>query len=139
MDSWAVRLPPSVRSTNGVIDSIPENDRAILKLRAWHSPINLENVDTALKGFRAYPLTARGDLVGILVCGERRERQKYAPDEDKALSVLARSVGSTLDGLRRERRDGLKAALEDLRVGMVETREALWSGREARSPETPAK
>jgi hypothetical protein len=105
----------TARSSNGEIDSVSENDRAILKLRTWHAPLDLDEVDTALQGSRAYPLISRGDLLGVLVCGGKRDGQAYAPDESEALSLLARSVGSALDGLRRERRDDLKAAIDDLR------------------------
>jgi GAF domain-containing protein len=123
----------TARSSNGEIDTVSENDRAILKLRAWHSPIDLDAVETAIAGSRAYPLISRGDLLGILVCGGKRDGQAYAPDESEALSLLARSVGSALDGLRRERRDDLKAAIDDLRddlrsdlrTGIAEIRDAL--------------
>lgn len=121
----------TARATNGAIETVSENDRGILKLRAWHTPIELNDVDTALVGTRAYPLTSRGDLVGILVCGAKRDGQGYAPDESEALSMVARSVGSALDGLRRERREDLKTAIDDLRTGMLEIQEAL---RDLNSP-----
>jgi GAF domain-containing protein len=122
----------TARSTNGAVESVSENDRAILKLRAWHNLIDLGDLDTVLHGSRAFPLISRGDLLGVLVCGGKRDGQPYAPDENEALSMLARSVGSALDGIRRERRDDLKAAIDDLGVnvsdlsrGMVEIRDAL--------------
>ena len=126
----------TARSTNGATEAISENDRAILKLRAWHVPIELDGIETALHGSRAYPLISRGDLLGILVCGKKRDGEAYAPDETEALFLLARSVGAVLDGLRRERRDDIKQAFEELKLsvnqsfsdlttGMVEIRDAV--------------
>jgi hypothetical protein len=113
----------TARSSSGAIDAVSENDRGILKLRAWHAPVDLDDVDTTLQGSRAYPLMSRGDLLGVLVCGRKRDGQAYAPDESEALTLLARSVGSALDGLRR---DNSKIGIDDLRIGITEIiRDAL--------------
>jgi hypothetical protein len=89
-----------VRGGNGVLGHVSENDRAVVKMRTWHAPVDLDDVDTAIEGAWAYPLMSGGDLVGILVCGTKRDGQSYAPDESAALESLAQGVGSALGTLR---------------------------------------
>ncbi|MBV9271468.1 MAG: GAF domain-containing protein [Candidatus Eremiobacteraeota bacterium] len=124
----------TARSIDGKLVRISENDHAILKLRAWHNPIDLHNIDTALHGQRAYPMTSRGDVLGILVCGDKRDGQTYAPDENEALSMLARSVGSTLDMLRKDRRDDLHAEIDKLHASMAEILDTLRASERRHIP-----
>lgn len=84
---------------------VSENDRAILALRTWHKPVDLETLETALRGEFAYPMMSRGRLVGALVCGSKVDGESYAPDESAALFELAHGVGTALD-LLSDRRDG---------------------------------
>jgi GAF domain-containing protein len=77
----------------------------------------LDDVETALDGAWAYPLMSRGELLGILVCGTKRDGESYAPDENEALAALAQSVGKALASLRPEH--------EDLRKVVYEMRDAL--------------
>ncbi len=44
-------------------------------------------------------MISRGDLVGALVCGPKRDGEAYAPDESEALLALAHGVGTALDTL----------------------------------------
>jgi hypothetical protein len=70
-------------------------------------------------------VTSRGGLLEILVCGKERDGQACAPDESEALSLLARSVGPAFDGLRQERHDDLKAAIDNLGVNVSDLRRGI--------------
>lgn len=93
---------------------VDENDRAILALRTWHKPVDLETLETGVLGEYAYPMMSRGRLVGVLVCGAKSDGESYAPDEMDALAELAHRVGTSLE-LLGDRRDGdTQLVLEEL-------------------------
>ncbi len=79
--------------TNGGA-SVSENDPAMLALRTWHEPLDLHRCDTVLDGERAFPMSARGRLAGVLVVGPKQNGEAYAPDECDALESVATSVGA---------------------------------------------
>jgi hypothetical protein len=80
--------------------SVGENDPAMVALRAWHKPVDLKSFEhSVLHGEFAYPMVSRGTLVGVLVCGTKRDGEVYAPDESEALFALAHGVGTALDVL----------------------------------------
>jgi hypothetical protein len=74
-----------------------ENDAALVTLRASHEVVDLHLVDTALVGEFAYPMLARGHLVGALVLGPKTSGEPYAPDESAAITQVAHGVGVGLD------------------------------------------
>jgi hypothetical protein len=79
---------------------VSENDPGIVALRAWNKPIDLHAFsDSQLRGEFAFPMISRGDLVGALICGAKRDGEAYAPDESAALLALAHGVGTALDTL----------------------------------------
>jgi hypothetical protein len=93
---------------------VDENDRAIVALRTWHKPVDLDTLDSALRGEYAYPMMSRGRLIGALVCGPKFDGDSYAPDESAALFELAHGVGTALD-LLGDRGDGdTRLVLEQL-------------------------
>ena len=116
----------SVRCTNGTVHRIPENDRAVVKMRTWHTPVHIHDVNTALNGVWAYPLMFRGTVLGILVCGPKRDGQSYAPDEGDALSVLAQGVGAALGTLTRSDA-ALSTDIRDLKIQMNRALDLLQS------------
>ena len=69
-------------------------------------------------------MISRGDLVGALVCGPKRDGEAYAPDECDALVALARGVGTALDTLS-EQNDGAIAALQATQALILEEVRAL--------------
>jgi hypothetical protein len=90
-----------------------ENDPAIVALRAWHKPVDLKTLETKIHAEFAYPMIARGRLVGFLALGPKRSGENYAPDESEAIAELAREVGLAVDALRAEAPEN--ALLESLR------------------------
>ena len=95
----------SVRSFGNPAEQASENDAAVLALKTWHQPLDPHRYATALRGDLALPMSARGQLLGIVLCGERSNGEAYAPDEVEALSRFAQGVGSALDALAVDRID----------------------------------
>ncbi len=56
----------------GHYGDVSENDPAIVAMRAWHAVLDLDTVDSSLSGEFAFPMIARGRLVGALVLGPKR-------------------------------------------------------------------
>jgi len=121
-----------------------ENDPAILSLKSWRKSVDLHTLDTTLKGEFAYPMVARGHLVGAIVLGPKRSGDPYAPDESDAISHLAHGVGGAFDVLSasgRTSRDGLLEAIntmsDELRALAAEIR-ALALDSRANGGQPPA-
>lgn len=95
-----------------VVLEYDENDPAILRLRARPQVLDLHGLDTQLHGDIAFPMTARGKLLGVIVLGPRRSSEIYAPDETAAIQQLADSVAAALDILST--RNGHTDVLEQL-------------------------
>lgn len=104
------RYVPADGSSDGT--SVSENDRALVALRTWHKPVDLETIDTVVPGEYAFPMISRGQLVGALVCGPKADGESYAPDESNALAELAHGVGTALDLLGDQRHSDSKLVLE---------------------------
>jgi GAF domain-containing protein len=68
-----------------------------VRLRQGHRILDLHDVQSEVSGDLAFPMVARGRLVGIIVLGHRRSGEAYAPDETAAIAEMARSVGSAID------------------------------------------
>jgi GAF domain-containing protein len=108
----------AVRHFNEVVTVVGENDAAVLALKTWHKPLDPHAYDSALKGDLALPMVARGQLLGLLLCGERSGGEAYAPDEVDALAQFTQGLGSAYDGLANDapaERDALLQAIRDLR------------------------
>jgi len=105
----------------GAYGIVAENDPGIVALRAWRKPIDLHTLESAMQGEYAYPMVARGRLVGALIVGSKQNGDSYAPDESEAIARIAHSVGNALDLLEVRRdasNDRFSAAIEKLTDGM---------------------
>ncbi|HEX5274409.1 MAG TPA: GAF domain-containing protein [Candidatus Rubrimentiphilum sp.] len=78
-------------STPGILAS---HDFAVLRLRRWHEPFECDDPGHPLRGALLLPMSARGELVGFIACGPKRDRTHYLPEEVQTLSSLAHRVGS---------------------------------------------
>jgi len=107
---------------------VDENDPALVALRAWHKPVDLAPLtSSALQGQFAFPMMARGELVGALICGTKQDSEVYAPDESEALQLVADGVGSALgllseDGVHQN--GSLSAAIVELRAAIADLRDS---------------
>lgn len=88
---------------DGRYGNISDSDPAIVALRDGHKAVDLKTLSTPLQGEFAYPMIARGKLVGALVLGPKRSGDNYAPDESHAIMQLAREVGGALRILNLEK------------------------------------
>ncbi len=70
------------------------DDLAVLRLRRWSEPFECDEPRHPLRGALLLPMTVRGQLVGFVACGPKRDRTHYLPDEVDALSTLAHRTGS---------------------------------------------
>ncbi len=85
--------------------AVGANDLALVAMRAAPEPVDLHLRASALRGEYAFPMTSRGVLVGVLVCGAKRSGDAYAPDERETLAKLAHEVGVALSILAAGRAD----------------------------------
>ena len=107
-------------ATDGQRADVSENDPGIVALRAWNKPIDLHVFpDSQLRGEFAFPMISRGDLVGALVCGPKRDGEVYAPDESEALLALAHGVGTALDTLSSQS-DGVIESIRETQALMLQ-------------------
>ena len=106
---------------------IERNDVAIVRMRAVGDPVDLEELvretgPSTCPGAIAFPMIVRGQLLGVLACGSKRNFETYAPDEQATLAELAHAAGLALDTIRTlalqsavDRAIAGEAGLEDLR------------------------
>ncbi|MGB8907527.1 MAG: GAF domain-containing protein [Candidatus Cybelea sp.] len=99
--------------TDGRRAKVSENDQGIVALRAWNKPIDLHGFPKSqLSGEFAFPMISRGDLVGALICGPKRDGESYAPDEYEALLTLAHGVGTALDTMQSQSNRAIESMRE---------------------------
>lgn len=112
-------------ATDGRRPEVSENDSGIVALRAWNEPIDLhEFPGSQLRGEFAFPMISRGRLVGVLVCGSKRDGEAYAPDESDALRTLAHGVGTALDTLASQS-NGVLESIRETQVLMLQELQKL--------------
>ncbi len=108
-------------ASNGQGSHVSENDPGVIALRAWNKPIDLHAFSKSqLRGEFAFPMTSRGNLVGALVCGQKRDGEAYAPDESEALLALAHGVGTALDTLSSHGGSAMEAIRETQALMLTE-------------------
>ncbi len=86
-------------SSGAAPPSVDENDPAVVRMRASKEHVHLHRYASAIDGELAFPMVARGALIGMLVSGDKRDADPYAPDEIAALAGVAHAVGVALDML----------------------------------------
>lgn len=95
-DDGRYRAPANTFAIAPVVD---ENDPAVVSMRARRVSVHVRDCESALPGALAFPMIVRGELLGILVCGQKVDDETYDPDEQDALASLASCVGHALDGI----------------------------------------
>ena len=90
------------RGTQNLPDSVAIDDLALVKLRAHESEVDLHEAPSGLGGDGyAFPLRARGQLLGVLVVGPR-PGEHYGAEERDLIAQVAHAVGASLFGLRAQ-------------------------------------
>ena len=76
------------------------DDLALVKLRAHDSEVDLHEAPSGLgRDGYAFPLRARGHLLGVLVVGQR-PGEHYPAEERELIAHVAHAVGASLFALR---------------------------------------
>lgn len=83
-------------------ENLGVNDPAIVRLRRWNEPFELDAGGHPLGEALLVPMTVRGTLLGALVCGPKRERTHYLSEEVDALALVAHRVGTAYELLTRQ-------------------------------------
>lgn len=81
---------------------IDAGDAAVRDMSARGVPVDLRRYDTALYGYRAYPMLLAGHIIGILTVGPRQSGEAMPPDIDKALCQVAQSFGACMTALHAD-------------------------------------
>jgi hypothetical protein len=71
-----------------------QDDAAIVRLRRWNEPFEMNAGAHTLSEALMLPMTIGGSLLGVLVCGPKRERTHYLKEEIEALALVAHRVGT---------------------------------------------
>ena len=108
-----------VRSSNEILPRRLElNDAAVVRLRRWNEPFELEFGSHVLSEALLLPMSVRGSLLGFIACGPKRERTHYLSEEIDALALVAHRVGTAYELLSRAAPEGIAevdiAVLRDL-------------------------
>ena len=117
------------RGTQALPAQVATDDLALVKLRAHEPEVNLHDAPSAIgrEGY-AFPLRARGHLLGVLVVGPRPGEHSVA-EERELLAHVAHEVGAALFALRAEaseaRAQASEAQVRELRARENTLLEAL--------------
>ncbi len=101
---------------------VDADDPAMVALRAWREPLDLQTIHTTLSGEWAFPMIVRSRVVGALVCGQKRDGESYAPVEREALATLSQSVGVALHSLSEPAENWIVNLMEGQREILSELR-----------------
>lgn len=117
-----------LNSGDGRYGDVDENDPALVTTRTTRKVVDLHTVPTKLDGEFAYPLVARGQMLGVMVLGPKRSGESYAPDESDAIEKIASAVAGTLDVLALgdpRRADALVQGIQSLHESLADIAERL--------------
>ncbi len=81
--------------------ALDQDDATIVRLRRWNEPFEMSVGAHALSEALMLPMTVGGSLLGVLVCGPKRERTHYLNEEIEALALVAHRVGTASYVLQR--------------------------------------
>ena len=94
-----------VPASRAIASVIGDDDPAIVRLKTFREPVDFvelsrEGAPSIVPAVNAFPLFVRGELLGLLVAGAKRNDEALAPDERATLATLALATGVALDSLR---------------------------------------
>ncbi len=78
------------------------DDEIVLRLRRWGEPLLVDNEEHSFSGSLVCPMILRRQLYGFVVCGRKRDRTSYLPDERETIASLVHRVGIAYEWLTRE-------------------------------------
>lgn len=114
--------------------TLDRDDPLLVALRRWKEPIDTHTVKTALPDGMAFPMVARGNLIGVVACRTKRDSTAFAPDEREPLAEVAGGVARALDTLSREHEsslDTIERSIKALAGTMVAIEGAVTAVKDA--------
>lgn len=78
------------------------NEEVVLRLRRWGEPFVVDGEEHAFSGALVCPMVLRRRLYGFVVCGRKRDRTSYLPDERETVASLVHRAGIAYEWLTRE-------------------------------------
>src|SRR6185312_6237539 len=91
---WRGGYAPEASSFDGALELVPLNDPLPACLRTSPLPVDPSALSSLAAGKLAFPMMARGELVGFLTVTPKRIH--YEAEDIYALSALAEATGLTL-------------------------------------------
>jgi len=89
-ENYTLASPP-LDVTPSVLSS---DDFAVLRLRRWNEPFECDEAEHPLRGALFVPMSVRGQLVGFVVCGPKRDGTHYLGEEIDTLATRAHRAGT---------------------------------------------
>ncbi|MBV8148795.1 MAG: hypothetical protein JO092_06870, partial [Candidatus Eremiobacteraeota bacterium] len=99
---WRGGYAPEASSYETPLELVPLNDALPVRLRSSSTPANPRTLGSVATGDLAFPMMARGELVGFLALTPKRI--EYEDEDLHALSVLTEAMGFALVTLDSELR-----------------------------------
>lgn len=81
---------------------LDQNHPLVLRLRRWGESFVNDIPADVFCGSILFPMVLRGTLHGFVICGPKRDRTSYAPEERETLESLSHRVGIAYEWLTRE-------------------------------------
>ncbi len=123
------------RGEQDLPQTVAPDDLALVKLRAHDSEVDLHEAPSGLgRDGYAFPLRARGHLLGVLVVGPR-PGEHYAAGERELMANVAHAVGASLFALQAQLMDeqliSARAEIETSRARLSEACAQLQASKTA--------
>jgi GAF domain-containing protein len=99
----------SLLHTPGRVDV---DDGVAVALRTEAAPIQVADIDSALKAEWALPMIHRGDLGGFVLLGNKSNNETYRPDEIEVLGFATHQLALDLVALRVEQLEQYSSGIE---------------------------
>ncbi len=88
--------------SHGIPTLLPADDFNVLRLRRWQEPFQCEVREHALVSALLVPMTVRGQLIGFIAAGPKRDHTRYLPEEIETLTSVAHHCGLAYGWLMRD-------------------------------------
>lgn len=93
----------AVHTSEELPQALAINDSAVVRLRRWSEPFEMDRGAHPLAEALLLPMSVRGSLLGIVCCGPKRERTRYLAEEVDILALVAHRIGTAYEFLSRDR------------------------------------
>ncbi|MBC7623520.1 MAG: hypothetical protein H7232_09060 [Aeromicrobium sp.] len=92
--------------------TIDQNNDTVVDMRHTLSMVDLASGQSGLPGEQVFPMIVRGQIIGLVLLGQKLSGGKCRPDEIELLTLATHQLGLQLESLRVEHLERHSAALE---------------------------